>query len=371
MADHLHLHIDTACGATEEALLAALVDLGAPRAAVEHALAAVAAATPLPQVFEAGLRLSRKGAGDGDTPIAAAEATSLLAQADVPPGLRSRALAACAVWQEAAISGASLSLGELGWILAVSAAIEALHPVAMTTGPLPLPRYHPGQDLEPLLTRLRGALVRITDLPTEAVTPLGVVLVRSLAEPEAAPPPLALTGHGTGCDAAGIPRVRVLAGRPATEPAGSESLVLLETNLDDIQPELLATLIPRCLEAGAVDAWLTPVLMKKGRPAHVLSALCHSAAWPAVEKLLFRESTTLGVRRTQVARSVLARRQHRVETPWGAVRVKLALYHGVPVNCAPEFEDCLQVAAAAKVPVKQVFAAAQGRANALYLYGTT
>ena len=369
MADHLH--IDTACGVTEEALLGALVDLGAPRAAVEQAWAAVAEATSLALMFDGGLGLSGKGVGDSRTPIAVADATSLLARADVPPGLRSRAQAALAAWHETATPRAPMSHEELGWILAVSAAVEALRPLAITTGPLPLPHYRPEQDPAPVLTRLRGALVRVTDLPAEAVTPLGVVLVRSLAEPEAAPPVFELTGRGTGYDAAGIPRVRVLAGQPEMEAAGSEHLVLLETNLDDVQPELLATLIPSCLEAGAVDAWLTPVLMKKGRPAHVLSALCHTAAWPSIEELLFRETTTLGVRRSQVARSVLDRRLHRVETPWGAVRVKLGMYRNLPVNCAPEFEDCLQVAAAAQVPVKQVYAAALAKGNALFLYGKT
>jgi hypothetical protein len=229
--------------------------------------------------------------------------------------------------------------------------------------PLPQAARVPGHDR--LLTQLRGALVRVTELPARAVTPLGIALVRSLAEPVAAPPDLELSGHGVGRDADGTARVRVLAGRRTTDRHGSERLMLLETNLDDLQPELLATLIPNCLAAGAVDAWLTPVLMKKGRPAQVLSALCPPGSWRGVEAMLFRESSTLGVRRVEVARTALSRRLCPADTPWGPVMVKVGLAGGVAVNSAPEFEDCRRVAAAAGVPVKQVYAAAQAAARRL------
>ncbi|HSH68949.1 MAG TPA: nickel insertion protein, partial [Deferrisomatales bacterium] len=294
----------------------------------------------------------------GGTALSGTEALSQLAAAGLPLALRARAEAALIAHVDITVPRASLPATEFGLALAVSAAVEALGPTTLSTSPLPLPCPTPSGRHEHLLARLRGALVRVTDLPPEAVTPLGVALVRSLAEPAATPPDLELTGHGTGRDAGGTPRVRVLAGRRVPGCREGERLVLLETNLDDLQPEIVATLIPSCLAAGAVDAWLTPVLMKKGRPAQVLSALCMPGGWVGVEQLLFRESSTLGVRRTEIGRTVLSRHLHRVNTPWGPVTVKLGLAAGVPVNCAPEFEDCRRLAEAAGVPVKRVYAAA-------------
>jgi uncharacterized protein (DUF111 family) len=137
-----------------------------------------------------------------------------------------------------------------------------------------------------------------------------------------------------------------------------ESLLLLEANLDDLPAELLGTLIETCLAAGAVDAWLTPALMKKGRPGHTLSALCSDdTAW-SVEKALFLHSSTLGIRRTTVRRDALDRAWAEVETPWGRVRVKTGILEGEVVNRAPEFEDCRRLAQEAGVPLKAVYSAA-------------
>ncbi len=353
-----HLHIDTECGASAETLLAALVDLGTPLEGLELALAAVPATAPLSVVAGAGPGLGPRLMDPAGTLLSGTAALSQLAAASLSPALRTRAETALHAWIGTAPPQAPLPATEMGLLLAVSAAVEALGPATISASPLPLPRPTPDGRHERLLIQLHGALVRVTDLPAESVTCLGVALVRSLAEPVATPPELKLTGHGTGRDADGIPRVRVLAGRRAAGYPEGERLVLLETNLDDLQPELLATLIPSCLAAGAVDAWLTPALMKKGRPAQVLSALCPPGAWVGVERMLFRESSTLGVRRTEVARTTLSRRLRRVDTPWGPVTVKVGLDAGVPVNCAPEFEDCRRLAEAARVPVKQVYAAA-------------
>lgn len=353
-----HLHIDTACGATAETLLAALVELGAPLERLQEALAVVPATAPLCLVAGTDPVHGPRIEDTGGTVLSSAEVLSQLTAAGLAPALRARAEAALSALTGSWATQAPLPTTDLGLALAVSAAVETLGPATLSASPLPLPRPTPDGRHERLLVQLRGALVRVTDLPPEAVTPLGVALVRSLAEPAAISPELELTGHGTGRDVGGIPRVRVLAGRRVPGWHGSERLVLLETNLDDLQPELLATLIPSCLAAGAVDAWLTPALMKKGRPAQVLSALCPPGSWVGVEAVLFRESSTLGVRRTKVARTTLSRQLHPVDTPWGPVTVKVGLAASVPVNCAPEFEDCRRLAEAAGVPVKQVYAAA-------------
>lgn len=135
-------------------------------------------------------------------------------------------------------------------------------------------------------------------------------------------------------------------------------LIVLEANIDDMSAELLAGLIQVCLDAGALDAWLSPILMKKGRPAHMLSALAEPGVVDAVEGAIFRNSTTLGVRRYEVARREAERSFVSVPTSWGEVSVKVASLGGREVNAAPEHGDCERLARACSVPVKEVYAEA-------------
>lgn len=137
-----------------------------------------------------------------------------------------------------------------------------------------------------------------------------------------------------------------------------EKLLVLEANIDDMSAELLAGLIGVCLDAGARDAWLSPILMKKGRPAHMLSALCVPERADAVERAIFVNSTTIGVRRYEVARRAAERVFERVATPYGEVTVKIASLDGEPVNVAPEYDDCERLAREKGVPVKEVYNAA-------------
>ena len=145
--------------------------------------------------------------------------------------------------------------------------------------------------------------------------------------------------------------------RPSDPPL-VERLVVLEANLDDMSAELLAPLPETLLQAGARDAWLAPILMKKGRPGHLLSALCELDAADAVERAIFLHSSTLGVRRHEVRRTGLARAERTVATPWGEVRVKLGYLDGELVNRAPEFKDCSARAREAGVAVQLVYQAA-------------
>jgi uncharacterized protein (DUF111 family) len=138
----------------------------------------------------------------------------------------------------------------------------------------------------------------------------------------------------------------------------AEGLWVLEANLDDSTPQLLGYLVERLLAVGALDAWVTPVVMKKGRPGHLLSAMVEGGKREVVMDTLLRESTTLGVRFHRVERQALERDWVEVDTPWGRVRVKRGLRGGEVLNAHPEFEDCRQVAEAAGVPIKQVMAAA-------------
>lgn len=143
----------------------------------------------------------------------------------------------------------------------------------------------------------------------------------------------------------------------ATRPG--EPLLVVEATVDDLSPELAPHLLERLLAAGARDAFLTPVVMKKGRPGVTVTALAAPDRRRAVVETLFAESTTLGVRTTEAARETLERRAVPVETPWGPVTVKLGLADdGSIVNRAPEFEDCRKLAEAGGVPLKEIYCAA-------------
>ena len=133
---------------------------------------------------------------------------------------------------------------------------------------------------------------------------------------------------------------------------------VLEANLDDLSPQLLAAALDSILAAGALDAWIAPVTMKKGRPGHLFGAICDDARRSAVETEMFRQTSTLGVRATRVERRVLDRELIEVETAYGKVRVKVGRLGGTIANVAPEFEDCRQAAERQGVAVKEVMAAA-------------
>jgi len=133
----------------------------------------------------------------------------------------------------------------------------------------------------------------------------------------------------------------------------------LQTNLDDFSPEFYEVLMERLFAAGAVDVFLSPIQMKKSRPATLLTALAAPERREAVAQVIFTETTTLGIRYTTYNRLTLERHWQSVETPYGAVRIKIGRYHGVETTASPEYEDVKAAARAHNVPVKTVYAAAQ------------
>jgi uncharacterized protein (DUF111 family) len=136
----------------------------------------------------------------------------------------------------------------------------------------------------------------------------------------------------------------------------AESLLVLEANIDDLSPEIMAVLIGCCLDAGALDAWIAPIVMKKGRPAFLLGALCRPGAADGVRRSIFLNSSALGVRETKTRRTALERFYEIARTPWGEVRVKVAKLEGKIVNRAPEFEDAARLSREAGIPVKEIMA---------------
>jgi hypothetical protein len=152
--------------------------------------------------------------------------------------------------------------------------------------------------------------------------------------------------------------LRLLVGEAIDGPRG-EQIWVVETNLDDISGELIGYCITRLWDAGALDVHTTPIQMKKNRPGVKLSVLCRAGDVEGVEAVLFDETTTLGVRRWPVRRTVLARRTHCVQTEWGLVDGMLGGLGGGSPRFAPEFESCRRVAAEHGVPLRVVYEAAQ------------
>lgn len=195
----------------------------------------------------------------------------------------------------------------------------------------------------------------------EQVTPTGAALMRALSAGSCVPVgfvPRAV-GWGAGArDQGRLPNaVRLVVGE-AGEGREAAEAVLLETNLDDATGQQLAVALAKALEAGALDAWVTAVTMKKGRPGHVLSALARPEDVARLEALLFRETPTLGVRRHAVARHALARRHVEVATPWGPVRMKVRDTPEGP-EATPEHEDCRRLAEAHGIALSRVEDAAR------------
>ncbi|HEX6835883.1 MAG TPA: nickel pincer cofactor biosynthesis protein LarC, partial [Polyangia bacterium] len=179
---------------------------------------------------------------------------------------------------------------------------------------------------------------------SELTTPTGAAILAASVEAYGAMPAMRVVGVGWGAgdrELADRPNLlRVVAGvrAPLADAAGDE-VAVVEANIDDMNPELCEPLLEALFAAGAVDAWFTPIVMKKSRPALTVSALCAPAARDAVAAALLRESTTIGVRFSTRERHVLPRRLVEVDTPWGKVPVKVA-GDGDAANAAPEYEIC-------------------------------
>lgn len=202
----------------------------------------------------------------------------------------------------------------------------------------------------------------------EMTTPTGAALLKVLASPVKEVPDGfsgETIGYGAGTRDVEIPNVLRVTMGLWNETVGNgnsgsavERLLFLECNLDDLNPEIMPYVLEKLLAAGALDAWLQPVIMKKGRPAQTLKVLCSPEQRAVMEQIMFTQTTTLGVRAYYVERTALERRWKTVQTPWGEVRVKEGLLDGKVVNAVPEFEDCKKIAEANGVPLKAVETAA-------------
>jgi len=208
---------------------------------------------------------------------------------------------------------------------------------------------------------LKNAPVYSSGIPMELVTPTGAAIVKTLAKRFGAFPELKIekSAYGAGSrDFPGHPNVlRIVIGEANPSLASkthSETVTVLEANLDDLNPQVFGYVLDRLLEEGALDVFGMPVQMKKNRPGTLLTVLCRPEDADKLVQLIFSETTTLGVRRREEARQCLARRWENVRTEWGEVRIKIASMNGTITNYAPEYEDCRRIAAEHHVPLKMV-----------------
>jgi uncharacterized protein (TIGR00299 family) protein len=399
--------IDATAGVAGDMLLGALIDAGASLTAVQAAVDAVAPDTvriSSEQVTRAGLRATRARVEllAADPPhrtwrdiralIEQAPPTQTQtpdARADALPGpVRTAALAVFArlAGAEARVHGIApedVHFHEVGaWdaiadVVGVCAALHDLgvdgitaSPVAVGSGrvraahgDLPVP--------VPAVAELAADWQVFAGGRGELATPTGMALVTALARECGPLPPLHLEVTGTGAgsrDTPGRPNVvRVLLGTapaPGADTGSPGEAVVLEATIDDLDPRLWPGVLSALLAAGASDAWLVPVLMKKGRPAHTLCVLAPPERAQALREEVFRHTSTLGVREYPVRKTALARSWAEIDVLGARLRVKLGHRAGTIVQATPEFEDAARLAAELALPVRTVLAAATHSAAA-------
>ncbi len=377
-------YFDCASGASGDMVLGAVVDLGLPVEKLREELDALG----LPGYRLEARRVTRSGLAATQVEVVAdppasghrhlrhilelLEASRLEPHAKEVAGSLFRRLAEA----EAAVHGTSVEkvhfheVGAVDSIVDIVGGVIALRwlgvsrfvasplnvgtgTVTMSHGTFPVP--------PPATARLVTGVPVYGEGDGELLTPTGALLVTSHASAYGPLPPMKIekTGHGAGGrETKGRPNVlRLIVGEEAAAAAG-DRVVVLETEVDDASPQVLGPLLDRLLAEGALDAFFTPVQMKKGRPGVLVTVLAEPRRREALEELLFRETTTLGVRRQEWDRTVLERDTATVATAYGPIRVKIGRRGGVVYNASPEFDDCLRAAGERGVAAKEVLAAA-------------
>ncbi len=207
--------------------------------------------------------------------------------------------------------------------------------------------------------------IPLVELPIEGelTTPTGAAILSAMAESYGPMPSMRIERIGLGAGQKDLEEqgnvLRLVLGEAVETAADTRDLIwVLETNLDDATGESIGYCIERLWDAGALDVYSTPIQMKKNRPGVVLTILCPGSQLQEMEAILFRETTTLGVRRWQASRRKLQRKPHEVDTPWGKVLGKLGWFEGGAANFAPEYDSCSQVALENNVPLRSVYDAA-------------
>jgi uncharacterized protein (TIGR00299 family) protein len=389
------VHLDAFSGVSGDMTVGALLDLGLPLARVRETVVALGLAgveVDAERVVRNGISATkfhvRVHGHHPDQPghprhhehahRPYRDIRALLVRSALPARVRTNALAVVARLAEAegrvhGVPPDDVEFHEVGALDAIVDVVSAclgfehLGGDAIHVGPPPLGQgfTHSAHGRLPVpppavVELLRGRRVRLEDGPCELVTPTGAAIVATLTRPEPVPElRIAAVGYGAG-DRVLEERpnlLRILVGEPVVE-AGADDVVVLEATIDDMSPQLYEHVLERLLAAGARDAFLVPVVMKKSRPGTMLRVLAAPADRERLATIVFAETTTIGLRWRAERRMVLAREERKVDTPWGPVRVKIARAPDGTVNVAPEFEDCRRIAREKQVPLKTVHQAA-------------
>lgn len=207
---------------------------------------------------------------------------------------------------------------------------------------------------------LKGIPVYSSDIPYELTTPTGAAILRELANEFGVFPSSTLrqTGYGAGQrDIKGFPNtLRIFLGddRSTLKSRGHPQVIVIETNIDDMNPQVYEYVMERLFDAGALDVFLTQVIMKKSRPGVMLTVLCQEDRLPSIADILFRETTTIGIRFYGASRIVLDRGTKEFRTEFGRIRAKVSRMQDGTLKFAPEYEDCKRIAKKHRVPLIQV-----------------
>jgi uncharacterized protein (TIGR00299 family) protein len=380
-------YFDCIAGASGDMILGALVDAGLTVEILQERLSALR----LVDEFELRVqKVSKNGFGATKVDVIVrveehhhgrhlAEIEAILQKSDLPELIKEKAASMFRrlAEVEAGIHGMpveSVHLHELGGvdtIVDVVGALVGLDALGVEQGygsPLPLGRgfvkgAH-GQIPLPApatVALLKEIPVRGSDIEMELVTPTGALILSTVCKTFGPIPPMTLIGVGYGAGGRDLPIPNVLRLLIGEQGSGIESLVLLETNVDDNSAEINGYVMEKLFAAGALDVFFTPIQMKKNRPATLLSALCRPDEVERLEAIIFWETSTLGVRRQPVERRCLERESETVETPYGLIRVKVAHLSDGTTKRAPEYEDCRRAAEIHDVPLRVVYEAALSR----------
>ncbi len=298
---------------------------------------------------------------------------AIINAADIPEAVKQKAIAVFTrlAAAEAKVHGTSLEevhfheVGAVDAIIDIVGVVAGLHELGITelySSPLPMGSgwVKVAHGRIPLPAPATLEILADAQVPTvpapgpgELVTPTGAALVAELARFGQPAMQISRIATGAGQRECEWPNVaRLWLGHSSQQAA----LVILETNIDDMNPQLYAPVIEKLLTAGAKDAWLTPIQMKKGRPATMLSVLAPASAEDVISELILRETTTLGVRVVPITRRHEADREFTtVRTEYGDVRAKMKILKGKPIGISPEYDDCVSLAEKSDLPVRIIY----------------
>lgn len=374
------LHFDCFSGISGDMTLAALLSAGADEQKVRDGLASLG--LPLQLELEktnrgsfAALALQVKTEEDQPHRYLQ-EVNDIIARGRITPGAKDLALRIFRKLAEAEATVHGIGINEVHFhevgaldsiadIVGVSIALDSLGSERYTSRSVPTGQgtVKAAHGVMPVPTPatallLRGAPLAASNIKSELTTPTGAAILATLVQEWSEAPVMRIERIGMGAGQKDFPQqaniLRIFLGTVEV-PGDRDTLWVVETNIDDVSPEIIGYCFDRLFAAGAVDVFTQPLAMKKNRPGVLLTALTPDATLAAVEEILFRETMTFGVRRYQVQRSKLQRKPHTVQTRWGRVQGKLGWHEGQRPIFTPEYDDCARVARQEGVPLREVY----------------